>query len=133
MLKDFFQIAQDSVQDVVARMQGCDGIRAPNPAREAASQAAIEELGRLRGRPLIYPMIPSGRGSGPFVELTDGSVKMDLICGIGVHLFGHGHPELVLAGVKAALRATTMQGTLMPGKEYTNLCRLLLKHSTKVA
>lgn len=121
--------AKDLVQQVLALVQNCDGIRPPDPARVESAKAAIDELGRVRGRPLIYPMIPTGRGSGPFVELQDGSVKMDLICGIGVHLFGHGHPELMMEGAKAALKATTMQGTLMPGDEYGRVLSLLLKHS----
>jgi acetylornithine/N-succinyldiaminopimelate aminotransferase len=133
MLRDLLQVAQDSFQDVLQKMQNCDSIRAPDPARQADAKAAIEELGRLRGRPLIYPMIPSGRGSGPFVELTDGSVKLDMISGIGVFLFGHGHPELLLTSIRHAMRATTMQGTLMPGKEYADVCRLLLKHTARVA
>lgn len=115
-----------------ARVQGCDQIREPDPTKVDAAKAAIEELGKLRGRPLIYPMMPSGRGSGPYVELTDGSVKMDLICGIGVHLFGHGHPALMWEGARAALKATTMQGTLMPGEEYATILRLLIRHTSRV-
>lgn len=120
------------LQPLMAKVQLLDGVREADPAKIPNSVDEIEELGRLRGRPLIYPMIPSGKGSGPFVELIDGSVKYDMICGIGVHLFGHGHPDLMLTGLKAALKATTMQGTLMPGREYAQVCRLLLRHGSKV-
>jgi 4-aminobutyrate aminotransferase-like enzyme len=122
----------DMFQSLIAKVQFLDGIKEVDPAKIPAAVDEIEELGRLRGRPLIYPMIPSGRGSGPYVEMTDGSVKMDMICGIGVHLFGHGHPELILSALKSALKATTMQGTLMPGREYAHVCRLLLKHASQV-
>ncbi len=120
-------------QSFLSAAQGCDAIRAPDPNKVEASKKAIDELGQLRGRPLIYQMIPSGKGAGPFVEMLDGSVKMDLICGIGVHLFGHGHPALMLSSLRASLKATTMQGTLMPCSEYAQLLRLLLKHGSHVA
>ena len=110
-----------------------EDVRSPDPGRADESQKWIKEIARVRGRDLIYPMVPSGRASGPFVEMLDGSVKMDLITGIGVHLFGHGHPELILTGVKAALKGTTMQGTLMPGKEYGTILGELIKHAQPAA
>lgn len=122
----------DFAQSFLSTAQGCDAVRPPDPAKLYDAQKGLDEIGLLRGRPLIYPMLPSGKGAGPFVELTDGSVKMDMICGIGVHLFGHGHPVLTLTALKASLKATTMQGTLMPGKEYADVLRLLLKHASKV-
>jgi len=117
----------EPLQRFLAHAQDCHAIRSPDPAKVEAAREFIAETGRLRGRPFIYPMVPSGRASGPFVEMTDGSVKMDLIAGIGVHLFGHGHPELVLTGLKAAIKGTTMQGTLMPGEEYGKLLKLLVQ------
>src|SRR4051812_11273483 len=120
------QAMLQTISQMLGRFQDCDGIREADPSRVMEAKNQIEEMGRMRGRALIYPMMPSGRGSGPFVELSDGSVKMDLICGIGVHLFGHGHPDLILTSLKASFKATTMQGTLMPCREYADLCRLLL-------
>lgn len=129
-------LSQESIleftQHLLSVAQGCDDIREPDPSKIEASKAAIEELGRLRGRALIYPMMPTGKGAGPYVEMMDGSVKMDLICGIGVHLFGHGHPALTFTALKAALKATTMQGTLMPCGEYAKVCRLLLENANHV-
>ncbi len=37
----------------------------------------------------------TGTGRGPYVELEDGSVKLDLINGIGIHLMGHGNPHVI--------------------------------------
>ncbi len=115
------------VSDVLSTTLGCDSIKPSDPQKLDSAKKEMELLGKNRGRPLLYPMIPTGRGSGPFVEIIDGSVKLDLITGIGVHLFGHGHPELILQGVKAALKCPTMQGTLMPGREYAKLSSLLLE------
>jgi len=114
-------------QQITGALQGCDGIRAPDPARALKSGEAIKKMGDLRGRPLLYPMMPTGRGSGPFIELMDGSVKMDLITGIGVSLFGYNHPALMLEAFRCAFRAPVMQGTLMPGREASRLSELLIK------
>jgi 4-aminobutyrate aminotransferase-like enzyme len=114
-------------QQIAAALQGCEGIRAPESSKQSLSQEMIQKMGDLRGRPLLYPMVPTGRGSGPYIEMVDGSVKMDLITGIGVSLFGYNHPALLLSAVKASLKAPVMQGTLMPGKEYMKVSDLLIK------
>lgn len=124
MMKDFIG---PYAQQLLSIVQDCNKIKAPQADKVAASQSAIEEIARLRDRPLIYPMLPSGKGSGPFCEMIDGSVKLDLITGIGVFLFGHGHPDLLLTALRAAVKATTMQGTLMPGKEYGQLSQFILE------
>lgn len=84
----------------------------------------VNEFGDKRGGGLWFPYISSGLGNGPFVELADGSVKLDMITGIGVHGFGHSDPMLVEAGIDAALCDTVMQGNLqqnMPSFELTEL------------
>jgi 4-aminobutyrate aminotransferase-like enzyme len=120
------RMALEISQQVAATIQGCEGIRAPNPERLADSQTMIDRMGQLRGRPLLYPMMPTGRGSGPYIEMMDGSVKLDLITGIGVSLFGYNHPELVMEALKASLRAPVTQGTLMPGKDFLRLSQAVL-------
>ena len=66
-------------------------IRAVEDERAARTLSArhyaksIRELERLRGRPLIYPMLASGEGRGARVWMADGSMKLDLIGGIGVY------------------------------------------------
>src|SRR5688500_250054 len=63
-------------------------ITAPHAANDkqmATSEKLIADVNALRGRPLFYPYIGSGVGHGPYVEVEDGSVKLDLINGIGIH------------------------------------------------
>jgi 4-aminobutyrate aminotransferase-like enzyme len=96
-----------------------------SPEARESFQATLQEFVRNRGRDLFYPYIASGIGSGPFVELVDGSVKLDLITGIGVNLFGHSHPEL-MAEMIDALPADIMQGNLEPGHEAPALLKALL-------
>ena len=71
------------------------GIRPPNPDLASDYQQLLDQFGELRGGGLYFPYLGSGIGNGPFVELADGSVKLDLITGIGVHGYGHSHPLLI--------------------------------------
>ncbi len=59
--------------------------------------------------------------NGSFVELADGSVKLDFIVGIGVHGMGHSHPANVAATVDAAIEDTVMQGNLQQGLSTVTL------------
>lgn len=89
-------------------------------------KSAVERAGKIRGRPLHYPYVGTGAGRGPYVELEDGSVKLDLINGIGIHLMGHAHPRVMAAAVRGALCDIVNQGNLQPNKEYTVFLEKLL-------
>ena len=101
------------------------------PSQDLESQKRVktfsENLTRHRGRPTYYPVAPSGQGGGPFLEFMDGSIKLDLISSIGVHLFGHGHPEIREAIERAASKALVMQGTLFPSFEVDEFLQRLLQ------
>ncbi len=85
----------------------------------------MEETNRVRGRPLFYPFIGTGAGRGVYVESEDGSVKLDLINGIGVNIFGHAHPRMIAAALRGALSDVVMQGNLEPAAEYAQLGKKL--------
>ena len=82
----------------------------------------------LRGGSLFFPYISSGLGKGSKVLLTDGSVKLDFINGIGAH-FGHGLDILRNASIDAALEDTIMQGNLQQNERSFELMKLLLNNS----
>jgi len=92
---------------------------------QEAYAKAIQEFSKDRGRELYFPIITSGIGAGPFVELLDGSVKYDMITGIGINFFGHTHPELIKEMINA-LPADVMQGNLQPGVEVKELLKTIL-------
>jgi len=127
------------LQELSARLQGCEGVKPASRDLLENLENYTKDLAALRGRPLLYPQFPTGRASGPYVAMEDGSVKLDMITGIGVHLFGHQHPKLVWEGLRAVLRAPNMQGTLMPSHESLHMHRLLklaandLPHLTALA
>src|SRR5580658_4813519 len=100
------------------------------PSLDSSSmQAELAELASLRGRPAFYPYLGSGVGRGARAMLADGRWVLDLILGIGVHLFGHGNPDLIAAAIRAAASDLVMQGNLVFNREYVGLMRTLLAHA----
>ncbi len=102
-------------------------VRPSLPGKAVAYQALLTETGQLRGRDLLYPYISSGLGNGALVELADGSVKWDLITGIGVHFFGHSDPALTATALRASLSDTVKHGNLLTGAEPTHFSRKLVE------
>jgi acetylornithine/N-succinyldiaminopimelate aminotransferase len=122
-----FQQARDQLVSVItAASSKLAGVRsATSPELTEKLKRDLQQFQKDRGRDLYFPFLGSGLGNGPFVELGDGSVKYDLITGIGIHFFGHSHPELM----KEALLATggdIYQGNLQPGHEVKSLLRAML-------
>ncbi len=114
------------VKEVLDANASITGPREPNPELSEHNQKYMDEIATSRGRPLFYPYLGTGSGRGPYVELEDGSVKMDLINGIGINIFGHSHPKLLKAGVKGALEDAVMQGNLQPNRQYHELLKKLV-------
>lgn len=99
--------------------------------QEDAAQKDIKLLEEMRGRPLFYPYLGSGIGKGSYVETNDGAIKMDLINGIGINIFGHSHPEVMKAAVKGAVQDVVMQGNLEPGNEMVRMSEKLVEIATR--
>jgi acetylornithine/N-succinyldiaminopimelate aminotransferase len=98
----------------------------PDPDLAQDFEKLLESYGQMRGGPLFYPYIGSGLGKGALVELMDGSVKYDFITGIGVHGFGHSHPDIVSSSIDAALTDTVMEGHLQQNSDAYELTKLLI-------
>lgn len=128
---------QKLVKELVAEVQninsGIHTISSPKPELAEHGKKWIDQAGAFRGRPLHYPYVGSGSGRGVYVELEDGSIKMDLINGIGIHLFGHGHPRVMEAAVKGALADVVNQGNLEPNKEYIQFTQKLVSLASKTS
>lgn len=107
------------------------GIRPPRAELKQSYEQTLRQFAELRGGPLYYPYLGSGIGRGPLVELADGSVKYDMINGIGVHYFGHSHPALVEASLDAAMRDTVMQGNLQQNTESMEVARTFVQMASK--
>jgi acetylornithine/N-succinyldiaminopimelate aminotransferase len=125
--KAFEQISRelDSLQSEI------QSVKAPTEEGTKRQEVILEEITDTRGRPLFYPYVGSGVGRGPYVELEDGSIKMDLINGIGVNILGHSHPRLAKAMMRAGMSDLVMQGNLQPNGEYTEMLKRLKKIYSK--
>lgn len=100
-------------------------IKGQDPSSEALANQQIQDFAILRGAPLFYPYLGSGIGRGSLVELIDGSIKYDMITGIGVNFFGHSHPLLTEAAFDAALEDCIMQGNLQQNAHSLTLAQML--------
>lgn len=127
-IKSLIQELSNEVQKINSNLKTVSPATA-----ESADQGKVmmEKIANLRGRPLHYPFIGTGAGRGPFVEVEDGSVKLDLINGIGIHLFGHGHPKVMEAAIQGALSDIVMQGNLEPNREYVQMTEKLVRLASK--
>lgn len=115
-------------------LQSCEDISkvcGPKAEREINLETISQDILNSRGRPLFFNYVGSGRGSGPYVELEDGSVKLDLINGIGIHILGHSHPKVLEKTVEASLSDAVMQGNLQPNKEYAAILSKLTEISSR--
>jgi 4-aminobutyrate aminotransferase-like enzyme len=121
----------DLVDEVGALNAQITGVRQPHPEHVEQAKREIENAGKFRGRPLYFPYVGSGAGRGPFVELEDGSVKIDLINGIGIHLMGHSHPRVMAATVRGALSDVVNQGNLQPNREYAQFLQKISSLAAK--
>lgn len=119
------------VQTITAASERIKGIKPPNKELEAKTLEKIQRMGSVRGRALFYNYMGSGVGRGPYVELEDGSIKLDLINGIGIHVLGHAHPRVMAAMVKGALSDIVIQGALQPNVESLALSEKLVKLASK--
>lgn len=89
----------------------------------------LAAFNELRGGSLYFPYLGSGFGKGSLVELLDGSVKYDMISGIGPHYWGHSHPDIITTAIDAALNDTVMQGHLQQGIEAFQFSKILVESS----
>ncbi len=119
------------VAAVVAAQAGITGARPADPALAASFADAMARTAAVRGRGPIMPYLGTGMGNGPLVQLADGSVKWDMINGIGVHMFGHGDPRMVRAAVRAGLSDLCMQGNLTSNADSVAFAELLVQEAAK--
>ena len=117
--------------EVEAKSRALTGARPARAELKESLDGWLKRAAEVRGRGPLYPYLGSGAGNGALVELVDGSVKWDLINGIGVHIFGHGDPELVEASMRASLSDLVMQGNLQYNGEAIEFGELLAHEAAR--
>lgn len=121
------------VREVGAKSAQLTDIRPPNPDLKQSYEQLMARAADVRGRGLLYPFLGSGIGNGALVELADGSVKWDLITGIGVHFFGHSDPDLIEAAVRGGAADTVQHGNLQSNFEAYRFAEVLLSHARRTS
>ncbi|MEM6979674.1 MAG: aspartate aminotransferase family protein [Planctomycetota bacterium] len=117
------QLIADAIRD---HSSDLNQIVSPDSGLADGYADVISQYTNVRGGPPIWPYFSSGLGNGPYVELADGSVKLDFIGGIGVHGCGHSDPRVVDAAIDAAIEDTVMQGNLQQNvSSVTMLSKLI--------
>lgn len=109
--------------------QKITGIRPPQKDLIQDYETLLNTFMEYRGGKLYFPYIGSGMGNGSLVELMDGSIKYDMISGIGPHYWGHHHHDIVSASFDAMLSDTIMQGHLQQNIDSIELSELLIRSS----
>ena len=120
-------LLNDLIDEVMVFNQDIQTVQKPNPKFIEAAKVKLDKIGVARGRPMYHGYLGTGAGRGPYVELEDGSVKLDLINGIGIHLMGHSNPRVMKAAVRGSLSDVIMQGNLQPNNEYLKLSERLVQ------
>ncbi len=114
-------------QAIAAHASPMTEVRPAEPSLTESYQAMLDRLGVARGGKPFWPYLAAGLGNGPYVELADGSVKLDFICGIGVHGCGHSDPQMIDAAIDGAIEDTVMQGNLQQHPPSLKMCEQLLR------
>ena len=111
---------------ILMEQQKFDHVKLPDADKKDLLVSKLKEYEQLKGRGFFYAFMASGRGHGPFVEMIDGSIKYDLINGIGVNLLGHSHPIFIKANLEAATSDAMMTGNLLSYQEPYELSKVLI-------
>jgi 4-aminobutyrate aminotransferase-like enzyme len=114
------------VGEVKAKSAQITDIRPPNGSLRQTYEQLMARAADVRGRALLYPYLGSGIGNGALVELADGSVKWDLITGIGVQFMGHSDPDVIEACVRGSVCDTLQHGNLQGNFESYRFAEVLL-------
>jgi 4-aminobutyrate aminotransferase-like enzyme len=119
------------VEELRRHQSAITGARPAQAGLNEQYEDYLQRVAAYKAKPPLYPYVGSGLGNGPLVELADGSVKWDMINGIGVHMFGHSDPDLVATALRAAISDTVMQGNLQFNHDSTEFAELLLEEAGK--
>ncbi|MBL4810391.1 MAG: aminotransferase class III-fold pyridoxal phosphate-dependent enzyme [Phycisphaerales bacterium] len=129
-IHDAFNIIVDQVAAYSARITD---VQPPTADLKVSFQQMLDDAAKVKGRPLLYPAISSGLGNGALVEMADGSVKWDMLTGIGVHFMGHSNPKVIKAQLDAALLDTTKHGNLQTSYDAVTFGEKLIEHASKTS
>jgi 4-aminobutyrate aminotransferase-like enzyme len=118
---------------LVALQTSITGVVPADPDRADQAAAFHARNAELRGRATLYPYVGSGFGKGALVQLADGSVKWDMISGIGVHMFGHSDTRMIEAALEGALSDLCMQGHIQHNADVPAISEILIAQASRTS
>ncbi|MBT7608930.1 MAG: aminotransferase class III-fold pyridoxal phosphate-dependent enzyme [Bacteriovoracaceae bacterium] len=121
------QSFDDLFSKILLEQSRFQGVKKAAPEKKDKLDQLLESYALNRGRGFFYPYISTGRGHGPFTEIQDGSIKYDLIGGIGPNLLGHSHPLMIQANLEAATADSIMCGNLLPYSHAKEMAEKLVE------
>ncbi len=117
--------------EILAEQKKYMGIKEADEDKAHLTENMLKKYESMCGKGFFYNYMSSGRGHGPFTELIDGSIKYDLIGGIGPNILGHSHPLYIKANLESAMSDSIMCGNLQPYPEALNLTESLIENVKK--
>lgn len=121
------------VQQVMEHNQTITDVRPASPELADSFKDLVARAKAVKGNKLVYPSLGSGAGNGALVEMADGSVKWDMLTGIGVHFLGHGNPKVIEAQLRAGLYESSKHGNLQTGFEAYAFGEKLVKLASRAS
>jgi 4-aminobutyrate aminotransferase-like enzyme len=123
----FLKYRKKIVQEVLKYSKQIDSVQPPLGNHTIEYDLLLRQGAEYKGGGFWYPYIGSGIGNGAYVEMEDGSVKIDLISGIGVHYLGHSSHGVILHSLNGAISNTVHNGHLQQNKDSIKLMESFLK------
>lgn len=125
--KNFLKYRKKIIQEVIEQSKKIDSVKPPLKERVDLYDNLLKEGAEYKGGDFWYPYIGSGLGNGAYVELADGSVKIDLISGIGVHYLGHSSHGVIAHALESAITNTIHNGHLQQNVDSIKLMDSILR------
>lgn len=126
-----------AIADIVARVSALQStitqVLPPDADRAGEVAAWHARNAQLRGRATLYPYVGAGLGNGSLVQLADGSVKWDMINGIGVHMFGHSDTRMIEAALDGALSDICMTGHIQHNADVLAIAEILVTQASRTS
>jgi acetylornithine aminotransferase len=124
--KSFLKHRKSIVKEIIKQSKKITSVLPPIPELEKEYESMLAQGAEDKGGNFWYPYIGSGIGNGAYVELADGSVKLDLISGIGVHYLGHSNHAIILNSLNGAVVNTVHNGHLQQNEDSIKLMHSML-------
>jgi len=112
---------------ILKKQESINQIQAADPSKKGLIESKLKTFEDNRGKGFFYPYLTEGEGHGPFSKLIDGSIKYDLIEGIGFNLFGHSPSFFIKSCLEAATVDSVMCGNLQPYTQAMDLTVEMMK------